>query len=79
MAVTALFFLTVMYIFFDPVIEDEIYDFGIGQVGSGTQAADAIDNFLYAWQRWTILFIIGIFLLIFTAGRERDTLYNSRI
>ena len=73
MGVSALFALTIIFIFFDPVIEDSIYAQGIDMVEADSMAERALNDFLWSWQRWSILFIIGIFLLIFTAGMESST------
>lgn len=73
MGIGALFALTIIFIAFDPVIEDNIYQQGIDMVESGSLAERALNDFLWSWQRWTILFIIGIFLLLFTAGMESST------
>ena len=73
MGVGALFALTIIFIFFDPVIEDSIYQQGMDMAEDDSMAERALNDFLWSWQRWTILFIIGIFLLIFTAGMESST------
>ena len=69
----ALFFLTVLFLYFDPIVEDSIYGFGTDQVGVDTRPASVLDSYLHAWQWWVPLFIVGIFIYLFTAGRETDS------
>ena len=73
-ALTALFMLTVIFTYFDPVVEDDIYGFADERL-SGTPQ-QVIDKYLGAWHFWVPAFLLAIFIYVVSAGAERS---ESRI
>lgn len=68
----ALFFLSTLYIFFDPVIEDNIYASMGDQLSGDTRPQELLDLYLETWQIWPAMFILAILLYTLTSGRTKD-------
>ena len=69
----ALFALTVIYIFFDPVLEDKIHSQSVELIDEDGGTPDLlVDKYLSMWQMWVPMFLLAILVYMFTAGRESD-------
>lgn len=75
-ALVAFFVLTIIFVFFDPVIEDNIYEDVASSRIEDERAQLVADMFLNQWHWWVAPFIAAIFIYIITAGRTED--YPSR-
>jgi len=63
----ALFSLTIIYTYFDAVVEDNFYtDMGKAHV-TDSRADSLLDSYLNGWQQWVPLFIIAIFIYMLAA------------
>jgi len=67
----ALFVLTIIFTYFDPVVEDTIYGFGSSQITEDAPQ-QVIDKYLGGWQFWIPAFLLAIFVLVVSAGAERN-------
>lgn len=67
----ALFSLTIIYTYFDTVVEDKFYtDLGKNHV-TDPRADSLLDSYLNGWQSWVPLFLIAIFIYTLAAfGNE---------
>ena len=69
---TAMFVLTVLVVYYDPVMEDSIYGDLEKQVDDGTRPQEIMDYYLDGWQIWPIMFIAAILIYTLTSGRSKD-------
>jgi hypothetical protein len=69
-ALTSFFVLTIIFTYFDPVVEDDIYGFADERLTGTPQAV--IDKYLGAWHFWVPAFLLAIFIYVVSAGMERQ-------
>lgn len=72
MGVTAVFVLVIIFTYFDPVIEDKLYQQGQDMVDDGGKAENVLNHYLISWHYWVPMFLIAFFILIVSSGAEPD-------
>lgn len=68
----SLFALTVIYIYFDPVMEDNIHADMRQLVTPGGTADTIADRYLTGWQSWVPMFLLAIIIYVVAAGGESN-------
>ena len=68
-ALVSLYILTMIFIYFDPLVEDKIYGFADEKI-TDAKPQNIIDKYLGAWQFWVPAFLLAIFIFIISAGAE---------
>ena len=63
----ALFVLTIIFVYMDPVVEDNIHAEMKERV-TGEAASNLLDTYLNSWHMWVPLFLAAIFLYVVSAG-----------
>jgi len=77
MGVTAVFILIIIFTYFDPVIEDKLYQQGVDMTDDGSQARNVLDKYLMSWHYWVPMFLVAFFILIVSSGAEPDRRYTQ--
>jgi len=70
-AMVALTVLTIVFLFFDPVIEDNLYTDSINRV-QDSRATTMLNKYLNSWHLWVAPFLLAIFIYMTTAGQEQQ-------
>ena len=77
-ALVAVFVLTIIFTYFDPVIEDDLHAQGISMVTNPT-ATNILNKFLNQWHWWVPMFLLAIFIYAVSSGGETYTTRGERI
>lgn len=78
LALMGLFVLTIIYVFFDPLIEDKLYTgYGVEQTDAGSTPRNILDKYMAGWHWWLPMFLLAILIYAATAGRSRRTPYGA--
>jgi hypothetical protein len=69
----AFFILTIIFTYFDPIIEDNIYTgFAGKQLDADSKAMNVVNKYLTGWKVWVPGFLLAIIIYALSAGGERE-------
>jgi len=79
-ALAALFFITLFYIYFTPVVYDEIIPFAQQELSGNEQAMGVVNIIQAVWDHFILIciFAIVIYIIISAMRREPDEYYVTQ-